>query len=80
MQLNDIIQFKCRICSKIIPANFKNYKTMSWAIYNHTRFHKLNDLIPIDWPFIMNKQFFNRFVKIKKIESLPIVKHRQYRE
>jgi len=80
MQTNNIFQLKCRICGKIIPANLKNYKTMIWAIYNHTRFHKLNDLIPIDFPFIMNKQFFRTFIEIKKTESLPIAKHRQYRE
>jgi hypothetical protein len=80
MQIIEEFQLRCRICGKVLSTNFKTYKTMTWAIYNHARFHKLNDLIPIDFPFIMNKPFFNTFVEIKKIESLPIAKHRQYRE
>jgi hypothetical protein len=71
MQNIEQFQFKCKICGKRIPANLKNYKTMSWAIYSHVRSHKLFELFPVPYPFVMNKDLVTSFIEIKRI-TIPI--------
>ena len=71
MQIGDVFQFKCKICGKKITANLKNYKTMSWAIYSHVKSHKLFELFPVPYPFVMNKDLVTSFIEIKRI-TVPI--------
>ncbi|MBU5537656.1 MAG: hypothetical protein QW818_03035 [Candidatus Aenigmatarchaeota archaeon] len=71
MQTTEKFQFKCRICGKKISANLKNYKTMSWAIYSHVKSHRLFELFPVPYTFVMNKDLVANFIKIKRI-VIPI--------
>jgi len=71
METTQEFQLRCRICGKRIPANFKNYKTMAWAIYNHVKSHKLFHLFPVSCPFVMNKDLVTNFIEIKKT-TIPI--------
>jgi len=69
MQIIEEFQLKCRICGKKIPANLKNYKTMTWAIYSHVKSHKLFHLFPVAYSFVMNKDLVMNFIEIKKITT-----------
>jgi hypothetical protein len=71
MQINNILEFRCKICGKKIPADLKNYKTMAWAIYSHVKSHKLFHLFPVPYPFVMNKDLVMNFIEIKKV-TIPI--------
>jgi hypothetical protein len=71
MQIANLFEFKCKICGKKITANLKNYKTMSWAIYSHVKSHKLFELFPVPYPFVMNKDLVTSFIEIKRI-TIPI--------
>jgi len=71
MQITNLFEFKCKICGKKITANLKNYKTMSWAIYSHVKSHKLFELFPVPYPFVMNKDLVTSFIEIKRI-TIPI--------
>jgi hypothetical protein len=71
MQIANLFEFKCKICGKKITANLKNYKTMSWAIYSHVKSHKLFELFPVPYPFVMNKDLVTNFIEIKRI-TIPI--------
>jgi hypothetical protein len=68
----DEFQFKCKICGKVISANLKNYKTMAWAIYSHVKSHKLFELFPVPYPFVMNKDLVTNFISIKAIQQKPV--------
>jgi hypothetical protein len=70
--MNNQFQFRCRICGKTILANLKNYKTMSWAIYSHVKSHKLFELFPVPYPFVMNKDLVTNFISIKAIQQKPV--------
>ena len=69
--MNNQFQFECKICGKKITAHLKNYKTMSWAIYSHVKSHKLFELFPVPYPFVMNKDLVTNFIEIKRI-TIPI--------
>lgn len=70
MQANNVFQLKCRICGKKISVNLRNYKIMTWAIYSHVKSHKLFQLFPVPYSFVMNKDLVTNFIEIKKVSIL----------
>jgi len=44
---------------------------MSWAIYSHVKSHKLFELFPVSYLFVMNKDLVTNFIEIKRI-AIPI--------
>ena len=42
---------------------------MSWVIYSHVKSHKLFELFPVPYPFVMNKDLVTNFIEIKIIKT-----------